>query len=145
MRTIMETIDDWITEFVGRGLLMIASIHMQHFATRSYSAHVALGEYYEELEDFVDEVAESCMGCGWNPDSVTGTEIPFTFPSAQQAVANIQAFNEFLDEMMDFICEMEDNEQEGSAEAAEYEFLSNKLQEIALLNNQTLFKLIRLS
>ena len=36
--------------------------HIQHWQTKSYAAHVALGEYYAAIPELVDQLVESCMG-----------------------------------------------------------------------------------
>lgn len=36
--------------------------HLQHFQTKSYSAHKALRKYYEAIPDLVDRLVESYMG-----------------------------------------------------------------------------------
>ena len=37
--------------------------HFAHWSTNSYSEHVALGEYYDEIIDLVDALVEAYMGC----------------------------------------------------------------------------------
>jgi hypothetical protein len=36
--------------------------HLMHWQTTSYSAHVALGDYYNEIPDSVDKLVEAYMG-----------------------------------------------------------------------------------
>lgn len=44
--------------------------HMAHLKSKSYAAHMALGEFYETLPDMVDNVAEQYQG-------VTGSLLEF--------------------------------------------------------------------
>jgi len=39
-----------------------AQIHLQHWQTRSYARHQALGSLYEYIQDFKDELVEKVMG-----------------------------------------------------------------------------------
>jgi hypothetical protein len=50
-------------QFVLTLLHSITNAHILHFQTKSYSEHVALGMYYEELEDLVDSFVEAYQGC----------------------------------------------------------------------------------
>lgn len=36
--------------------------HIFHLNTSSYAKHIALGEYYEEIEDLIDNLAETAIG-----------------------------------------------------------------------------------
>ena len=36
--------------------------HREHLKTRSYSQHMALGEFYEQVVDFADSFAETAQG-----------------------------------------------------------------------------------
>jgi hypothetical protein len=36
--------------------------HVHHWKVKSFSAHLALGELYDLLTEFADELAEMCMG-----------------------------------------------------------------------------------
>ena len=37
--------------------------HLMHFKTKSFSQHMALGTYYDEIVDLVDSLAEAIQGC----------------------------------------------------------------------------------
>ncbi len=50
-------------QFVLTLLHSITNAHILHFQTKSYSEHVALGMYYEEVADLVDSFVEAYQGC----------------------------------------------------------------------------------
>ena len=52
-----------IEEFVSRSFALRDAAHLAHWATRSYSEHVALGEFYDGLLDKVDTIVEAYQGC----------------------------------------------------------------------------------
>jgi len=54
------------SEFIEKLLMAVDSIHKVHLMTTgpgSFAAHEALGETYSALEDGLDGLAESYMGC----------------------------------------------------------------------------------
>ncbi len=53
-------------QFVGKMLDAVTAIHKAHLMTTgpgSFAAHEALGDVYSDLEDGLDDLAESYMGC----------------------------------------------------------------------------------
>lgn len=48
--------------FVATLLHSSTVTHLQHWTTTSYAKHVALGEYYDEIIELVDRLAEAYMG-----------------------------------------------------------------------------------
>ena len=52
-----------IEEFVSRSFALRDAAHLAHWNTRSYSEHVALGDFYGSLIDKVDSVVEAYQGC----------------------------------------------------------------------------------
>lgn len=48
--------------FITRLLHCVTVTHMLHLNTRSYSEHIALGDFYEGLEDLIDSLAEQYQG-----------------------------------------------------------------------------------
>lgn len=50
------------SEFIAMLLHSATVTHLMHFKTDSYSEHMALGQYYEEVVDLVDSLAESIQG-----------------------------------------------------------------------------------
>lgn len=52
-----------IEELVSRGFALRDAAHLAHWNTRSYSEHVALGSFYDDLIDKLDTVVEAYQGC----------------------------------------------------------------------------------
>jgi len=51
-----------MSEFICHLLHCVKVTHILHLRTRSYAAHMALGAFYEELDDLADGLAESFQG-----------------------------------------------------------------------------------
>jgi len=51
-----------ITEFLGKLFQVRDQIHLSHLSSKSFSEHVALGDFYSELIDLVDTLVESIQG-----------------------------------------------------------------------------------
>lgn len=49
-------------EFLLVLLHSATNTHLLHWTTKSYPEHVALGKFYEEMPDLVDQLAETMMG-----------------------------------------------------------------------------------
>lgn len=49
-------------ELVSRVFATRNALHLEHWATRSYAAHVALGELYDGIIDKIDDVVEMYQG-----------------------------------------------------------------------------------
>lgn len=139
----MDQTTAFVAELIARGLLQIANIHGMHFATSSYAAHKALGDYYSDLEDLIDTIAESAIGNGFNPEEILGKSIAFSFDSPENAVSSIKEFNQFIDSFEDHLESLEENEEEGGEEGVDWCFMQNLLDELTTLNNQTIYKLTR--
>jgi hypothetical protein len=54
--------DETLVELVMDLLHSATVAHIMHWQTESYAAHVALGEYYDEIPDLVDAVVEAYQG-----------------------------------------------------------------------------------
>ena len=50
------------SEFLLTLLHASTNTHLLHWTTKSYAEHVALGKFYSELPDLVDQLAEAMMG-----------------------------------------------------------------------------------
>lgn len=48
--------------FVATLLHSATNAHFQHFTTDSFAKHMALGTYYDEIVDLVDDFTETYMG-----------------------------------------------------------------------------------
>lgn len=67
--------------------------HFFHWATNSYSQHKALGQFYEEVIDLVDDLAEAYFG-------VYGQikEFPNTYHTPVEPVAYLESLQKFIKE-----------------------------------------------
>ena len=52
-----------VGEFIGNLFHSATITHFMHLQSKSYSQHIALGTYYDEIIELVDAVAESIQGC----------------------------------------------------------------------------------
>lgn len=50
------------SEFVMVMMNARTEAHIHHLKTRSYAAHMALGDFYKEIGDLVDRLAENLQG-----------------------------------------------------------------------------------
>lgn len=73
-------------EFIQRLLGAVATFHMHHLSTDSYSKHEALGELYSGLGGLADSLAESFLGC-------TGQKMP---PQGDPT-AELQSLYEYIE------------------------------------------------
>ena len=48
--------------FIATLLHSATNTHFMHFSTDSFSKHMALGEFYEEIVELTDALAEQYMG-----------------------------------------------------------------------------------
>lgn len=52
---------DLVSQFICHMLTLQPYIHFCHLTEKSYARHVALGEFYSELPDLADKLAEACL------------------------------------------------------------------------------------
>lgn len=71
----MKQMTSAITALTFELLNGVTKIHMSHLKTTSYSAHVAMGEFYDGVGDFADSLAEQWQGI---------TEKLLEFPTSAQ-------------------------------------------------------------
>lgn len=67
--------------------------HFFHWATNSYSQHVALGDFYEQVIDLTDELAEAYFG-------VYGQikEFPNTYHEPKEPIKYLESLQSFIKE-----------------------------------------------
>lgn len=58
-----SNMDKDFATFVATLLHSATNTHFFHFSTDSFSKHMALGTYYDEIVDLVDSLTEQYMGC----------------------------------------------------------------------------------
>jgi hypothetical protein len=116
---------DPVMQFVQCLLHSVTNAHILHFQSLSYSQHMALGAYYEEVGDLVDSFVEAFQGkYGLLTNYKADYELPATEPVAyltylKDEVATLRKATKFP----------QDSE------------LQNEVDTIANLINSTLYKL----
>ena len=111
-----------VSAFVAALLHSVTNAHLLHWSTHSYSAHIALGEYYEEMQDLVDAYAEAYMGRYERLET-----FPDDYHPAKDPVQYLTSVREFVEKSRQHL--------PGDTE------LQNLVDEIADQINSTLFKL----
>lgn len=141
------TVTSILQRLIANVYAIRAQTHHQHFATRSYAQHMALGSFYEEVEEILDDVIEAAIGQGFPIDSVTGATISFTLPNADNTstVNVIAAFRDFVDEAIEMLEAADEAEEMNETSGGDFENLENEMLRFIQLSNQTIYKLQRLS
>jgi hypothetical protein len=99
--------------------------HVHHWKVKSFSLHLALGELYESLISFADDIAEMYMGrYGTNIDVTSVGPVGF---SEQDPLEFIRQLDKCLDDLKSTI------PQDG--------FIVNKYEEIQGIVSQTKYKM----
>ena len=100
--------------------------HLQHWQTRNYATHKALGKYYAAIPDLVDKLVETYMG----RNGLVG-DFEEEFEIEKDPVRYFKALQKYVDESRKHL--PKDSE------------LQNIIDEILDLINSTLYKLQNLS
>lgn len=100
--------------------------HVLHLRTRSYAAHKALNEFYDDVVGLTDDLAESYQGRYGIQDY---PELPYKQES--DAVMMLRSLRRYIDENRMMMCEHSE--------------IQNTIDEIVTLLNSTLYKLENLS
>jgi len=100
--------------------------HVMHLRTRSYAVHKALNEFYDEIVDLTDDLAESYQGRYGIQDY---PELPFK--PETDPVMMVRGLRRYIDDNRMAMCEHSE--------------LQNAIDEIVSLLNSTLYKLENLS
>lgn len=108
--------------FAATMLHSATNTHFFHFSTDSFSKHMALGTYYDEIVDLVDDLVEAYMGCYERIDS-----FPSAYHLPKEPVKYMESLKIFVDDAR------KDLPQETQ--------LQNIIDEIAQLIDSTLYKL----
>lgn len=66
--------------------------HLMHLQTKSYAAHVALGDYYDAIVGLTDKYAEAYQGC-----YKVIADYPATFPLAKDPKRYFDGLYDYLD------------------------------------------------
>jgi DNA-binding ferritin-like protein len=82
-----------VAMFAATMLHSATNTHFFHWSTDSFSKHMALGSYYDEIVPLVDDLVEAYMGC---------YEQIKTFPSVyhqpKEAVKYLESLKSFVDD-----------------------------------------------
>lgn len=111
-----------MAEFLAALLHSGTVTHFMHWTTSSRSDHLALGEYYENIIELTDKLAESYMG---RYEKIT--KFPSEFHSATEPLKYMQGMQSFVEEARKNL--PQDTE------------LQNRIDEIAELINTTVYQL----
>jgi len=110
-------------EFLLTLLHAATNTHLLHWTTKSYAQHKALGEFYSELPELVDQVAEAMMG---------KFDVTPTFPVKYYAPA--KTAKEELESLKDYVAATRTHLPQDSE-------IQNLIDEIAQSIDQTLYLL----
>ena len=69
-----------VGELIMKLLHARTAAHVLHLRSRSYSAHMALGDFYEEVVDFADSIAEAWQGDYGLIEDFPARYTPYTDP-----------------------------------------------------------------
>lgn len=107
-------------------LHLVTLTHTQHLRTRSYAHHMALGDFYDELNELTDSLAEAYQGRYGLMDL---PEVPYK--KETDPIMSIKTMRRYIDDNRMMM--VQDSE------------LQNILDEIVALMDKTLYKLEFLS
>jgi hypothetical protein len=114
--------DDDAAEFIATLLHSSTVTHFMHLSTDSYSAHKALGHYYEDIIELADDFAEAYQG-RYNKIK----KYPSEFHASTDPVKYLKTMQKFVDDAR------EDLPQDSE--------IQNIIDEITQLIDSTLYKL----
>jgi hypothetical protein len=99
--------------------------HIFHLQTKSFSEHMALGTYYEEIEELVDGLVESFQGC-------YGVIPAYSIPAVDSYSSKAQLIKYFMGLH---------EELESAREAIDDSYLQNQIDTIIQLIASTKYKI----
>ena len=114
--------NDNMAMFAATMLHSATNTHFFHWSTDSFSKHMALGTYYDEVVELVDDLVEAYMGCYEQIKS-----FPSVYHQPKEAVKYMESLKNFVDDAR------KDLPQESQ--------IQNIIDEIAQLIDSTLYKL----
>lgn len=109
-----------VPQLVSELLESVTIIHKFHLVSKSYSEHVALGDFYDEIGDLADTIFESSS---WRDNAI---EIPAPNLNGSSPV-------NYLEKLANFV--------EQTRLVTTYSDLQNQMDEVKTLIFQTLYKL----
>lgn len=113
-----------IAEFIMRCFHARTVAHILHLKTRSFAAHKALNEFYDEIVGLVDKLAEAYQG-----DYGIIEEYPARFRMYPDGLALLDDLSDWIGENRSKVCDKDDT------------YLQNIVDEIVALIRSTQYKL----
>lgn len=105
----------------------VTKIHIAHLKTNSYSAHIAMGAFYDEVGDLADSIAEQWQGISEKLlEYPTSCELP-TCNTPEECVKYLRSLYDMCDKVQD---------------NCEHSEILNTIDEVKSLINSTKYKLI---
>jgi hypothetical protein len=120
-----------VAEFVSYIFTCRNVVHMLHLRTKSYAAHKALDEYYNEVIPIIDSIAE--VSQGYFGEVLSGYE---DYPMAKYENYDPAVY---LREVRDYV-----REERYKSFPKDYSPIQNELDNLENLLNQTIYKLEQL-
>lgn len=114
-----------IEELVGRVFAARNIAHLQHFTTRSYAQHMALGEFYEDVISALDELVECYQG---QFDVIGDVEVPM--PDVEDVTAYLRDESDWIEANCEEI-------------AADSQSIANLVDNLVSVYTRTVYKLER--
>ena len=109
-----------IPQLVAELLVSVTIIHKFHLVSKSYSEHIALGTFYDEISDLADSIFETSS---WKDNSI---DIPSPTLKASDPVNYLEKLGIFVEE---------------TRLVTTYSDLQNQMDEVKSLIYGTLYKL----
>lgn len=105
----------------------VTKIHIAHLKTNSYSAHIAMGDFYDGVGEFADSIAEQWQGI---------TEKLLEYPTSAQlpTCSTPEECVKYLRGLYDMCSKVQDT--------CEHSEIVNTIDEVKSLINSTKYKLI---
>lgn len=123
----MKQMTTAITALTFELLNGVTKIHIAHLKTTSYSAHVAMGEFYDGVGDFADSIAEQWQGVSEKLlEYPTSAQLP-TCNTPEECVKYLRTLYDMCNQVQD-ICDHSE--------------IVNTIDEVKSLINSTKYKLI---
>ena len=79
--------------FAATMLHSATNTHFFHWSTDSYSKHKALGNYYDEIVELVDDLVEAYMGCYEKINS-----FPNVYHQPKEPISYLESLKTFVDD-----------------------------------------------
>lgn len=108
----MATTTPAINELICRVFTTRNATHLEHWRTRSYSRHMALGSFYEDIIDNIDEIIECYQGnfglidtktemCPVNKDVIKHlkADVKWIADNRSNIAQNVDAIMNLIDEL----------------------------------------------